>query len=609
MKNRVVIACIFAMVAGWAQSPPVASQSAPGSQTASSPAIVEIAASNDAKTTFSTRVNLVVVPVVVRDRKSRAIGTLTKEDFQLFDKGKLQTITRFSVEKAGEKAASEAQLEATAAANGADSSSGGSPNGPTVIPTRFIAYLFDDLHIAAGDLMQIRTAAIKHFSETLQPTDRVAIYTTSGVGMLDFTDDLVKMKEALDRIQPRVAADRSLDCPPVTAYQADLILNYHDGSALSAAATDAFACGQLLNISILPPGQAKILAENMAQASASHVLAENDQSSQQTLSVLSDLVRRMSVSPGQRSIVLLSPGFLVTTNYRYEESDVLDRAIRANVIINALDARGLYTFETGADGGGGAAQITGAAGAAQAAGVLVLAPPDVSRARFQRESAQADENVLAEVAEGTGGTFFHNNNDYGEGLRSTAAAPEFIYLLGFSPQNLKYDGSFHGVRVTLKPKDLNMQARRGYYAPKHAVSGEEQATQEIREAIFSREEVQEFGVALQTQFFKPTADTARLSVLTHIDIKNLRFQKADGVNNDNLTVVAGLFDRNGNMLSAIKKVVFMKLPEDTLAVRMGTGVAVKTNFDVQPGKYMLRVVVRDSEGEMMSARNGIVDIP
>jgi hypothetical protein len=36
---------------------------------------------------------------------------------------------------------------------------------------------------------------------------------------------------------------------------------------------------------------------------------------------------------------------------------------------------------------------------------------------------------------------------------------------------------------------------------------------------------------------------------------------------------------------------------------------VKTSFDTQPGKYLLRLVVRDSEGQMMAARNGIVEIP
>ncbi len=58
--------------------------------------------SHDAPATFSTKVNLVMVPVVVRDGKGKAIGTLQKEDFQLFDKGKPQVISRFSVEKAGE---------------------------------------------------------------------------------------------------------------------------------------------------------------------------------------------------------------------------------------------------------------------------------------------------------------------------------------------------------------------------------------------------------------------------------------------------------------------------------------------------------------------------
>src|ERR1700728_414390 len=58
--------------------------------------------SHDVPATFSTKVNLVMVPVVVRDANGKVIGTLRKEDFQLFDKGKPQVIARFAVEKAGE---------------------------------------------------------------------------------------------------------------------------------------------------------------------------------------------------------------------------------------------------------------------------------------------------------------------------------------------------------------------------------------------------------------------------------------------------------------------------------------------------------------------------
>jgi hypothetical protein len=174
---------------------------------------------------------------------------------------------------------------------------------------------------------------------------------------------------------------------------------------------------------------------------------------------------------------------------------------------------------------------------------------------------------------------------------------------------LKYDGSFHSVRVALKPKDLSMQARRGYYAPKHAVNEAEQAKQEIREAVFSREEMQEFPVEIQTQFFKPAADAAKLSILAHIDLKTLRFQKAAGLNHDTLTIVSSLFDRNGNILGATERAVAMHLKEDTFAARVATGINVKASFDVKPGKYVVRVVVRDSEGQMMSARNGVVEIP
>jgi VWFA-related protein len=548
-------------------------------------------------TTFSTRVNLVVVPVVVRDKRGKAIGNLTKEDFQLYDKGKLQSISRFSVEKAGEKAASEAaQLAETAKASGVDVSLG-----PAAIPTRFTAYLFDDMHISAGDLAQVRAATIKHLTATLHPTDRIAIYTTSGAGNLDFTDDPDKMLDTLKRISARSRQNSSTDCPPMTMYMADLIQNHNDSIALQAAIADTNICASL-NADpgsvgartaglVTPPGLSQQAAA-IAQAAVGRALAIGENEAQQTISVLRDVIRRMSSSPGQRGMVLISPGFLMTQTLRFDETELLDRAIRANITISTLDARGLYVLDGAADDPGGK-----------------FAKTSQLRESYMREAARVDEDVLAELAEGTGGTFVHNSNDFVDGLNRTAAAPEYIYHLGFSPQNLKYDGSFHAVKVSLKAKDLIMQARRGYYSPKHAADEAEQAKQEIREAIFSREEVQEFPVSIQTQFFKPTAETARLSILASIDMKLLKFQKSQGRNNDTLTIVSGLFDRNGNLLKSIQKTVEMRLKEETFELRMKTGLNVKTTFDVQPGKYVLRLVVRDSEGQMMSARNGIVDIP
>jgi VWFA-related protein len=578
------------------QSPPNPVAGAPGldlpptQSSAANKNAPEIASHDTAATgaTFSTRVNLVVAPVVVRDHKGHAIGTLTKEDFQLFDKGKPQVISRFTVEKAGEKAASEAaQLEATAAASGVEPSSGSA-----VIPTRFIAYLFDDVHISFGDLVQVRAATVKHLAEALKPTDRAGIFTTSGLGNLDFTDDRDQLLEALSKITPRTRANGGVDCPPMTLYMADLIFNHSDPTALNAAAQDAIMCANLITTG---PGAQGALeeAQSMARSAASRAIGLGEFELQQTLSVLKDVIRRMADSPGQRNLVLISPGFLITTTYRFDESDLMDRAVRANVVISTLDARGLYVPDLGLDGSHG--QFNSATA--------------IVKGRYQQQEDLASEDVLGELADGTGGTFFHNSNDYKEGLQRTAAAPEYVYLLGFSPQNLKYDGAFHNLKIVVKVKDVSSQARRGYYAPKHAVDEAEQAKQELHEALFSREELQEFPVTLQTQFFKPTPETARVSILAHIDIKLLHFQKAEGRNHDTLTIVSALFDRNGNLITGVQKTLEMRLKEETLQDRLAAGIAVKTSFDTQPGKYLLRLVVRDSEGQMMAARNGIVDIP
>ena len=246
------------------------------------------------------------------------------------------------------------------------------------------------------------------------------------------------------------------------------------------------------------------------------------------MGVIKELVRRMAAMPGQRTIILVSGGFVTLAEHSTEKTEIMDRAIRASVLINALDARGLYTDTP---------DIT-------RSGTNYLT--DMVLHQMERETNRAQSDVLAELAAGTGATLFQNNNDLDAGFARLASAPEYYYLLAFSPQNLKMDGSFHALKVTLKNmKDVNANARTGYYAPKHLENAIETAKREIEEALFSREEMSDIPVELHTQFFKSGENAARVSLVIKVDVKRLKFRKEADRNCNELTVVAGLFDRNG----------------------------------------------------------------
>ena len=74
-------------------------------------------------------------------------------------------------------------------------------------------------------------------------------------------------------------------------------------------------------------------------------------------------------------------------------------------------------------------------------------------------------------------------------------------------------------------------------------------------------------------------------------------------------MVTGIFDRDGNCLQGIKKTLELHLKDETLANRLAQGITIKNDFDIAPGTYLVRQVVRDSEGQMISATNAAVDIP
>ena len=99
-------------------------------------------------------------------------------------------------------------------------------------------------------------------------------------------------------------------------------------------------------------------------------------------------------------------------------------------------------------------------------------------------------------------------------------------------------------------------------------------------------------------------------MLAQIDLKGAEIPQGEtGGTTNNLTIVLGIFDRNGNFVTGVQKAVEMRLKDETLAARASPGITVRNTFDVKPGAYLIRLVVRDAEGQLMTAQNGAVDIP
>jgi len=369
---------------------------------------------------------------------------------------------------------------------------------------------------------------------------------------------------------------------------ADLIVNKSDVQALAVATEEALQCAFKGDTTMMAA------AQNLARAAADRMLVQGDNETQYAYRHLEDVVRRLANMPGQRVLVLVSPGF-ITTTLQSEASEMVDRATRANIVINTIDARGLYVPDVMGD--------------------IADPPKDTIRTAgykvsYRVAAQSAQEEVLAQLADGTGGKFFHNRNDVDEAMREAGAAPAFSYVLGFSPQNLKIDGRFHTLKVALTSKEkFEIQARHGYFAPRTITDPAEATKLEMQEALFSQEEIRDLPVELQTQFFKKDEAQARLAVLTHLDVKGIHFRKLLGRNNDELTIVTGIFDENGNFITGLSKVVEMNLLDTTYSRLSRSGFTVKTSFDVKPGTYLVRLVVRDAVGAQMAARNGAVVIP
>ena len=512
--------------------------------------------------TYNGQANLIPLRVLVRDSEGRAVRDLTKDDFRVFDNGKPRKITAFSVERYHPSTASSVAL-----------------------PERFVLFLFDDLDLDASELSQVREAATRQLGESPDAAVRVAVNSTSGRVSLAFTADRARAIEAIASLKPAVKTQRE-GCPPVSYSMADRIVNQHDNEALILLADEAVEqChlappnrpAEIADRSTQAPAIDRSFEVNYARTRAEQTIGKYEALAAALVGALESAIRQITVMPGEREIILVSPGFLLPSAGE-RLSGLIDGATRRRILISALDARGL----AGAAGSDVAARTSGQS-------------VDKRLLKYNADAFRQQADVLSELCAGTGGEFFHNNNDLAAGFHQLAGTPEVSYLLAFAPENLQADGKFHKLEVTLPDRNgVSIETRRGYYAP---VSTEAPADSELSNPLLSSEEVREIPVLLKARM-----EGGQLQVAARIDVETIRFQKKDGLNQADLKIWSGLFDSDGNYVTGRQGTMHLEGDDDRLAAARASGVGSQVNLDVKPGDYLLRFVVRGPDSRTFAIR-------
>jgi VWFA-related protein len=570
------------------------------------------AAAAEKKPPFQLKVNsnLVVMRVVVRDAEGKPVAGLQKEDFQVLDRGKEQSITQFDVETASPSPST--STSAPIAGQAGQSPAPGAPD-------NFLALYFDDLDTTDADMIYVRNAADRFLAANLQPKDRVAIFNSAKM-LSDFTTDPKQIHDALAKLRTSGRSTMRIhDCPDLSDYQALQITEqenpaYSDAwqKALEEAVTRCHMGGgggqaseadvpQQGASSSTPLGDSPLAIT--IRSMARNIVFQADIQARSNLLELERVVDYLSQMPGRRTLILVSPGFL-SESEQFSLDRLIDHALRSQVVISSLDPRGLALMVSG-----------------DVSQQYIFGHPGTAE-RLETQRELVATSVLADIAQSTGGEFFHNNNDLKAGFGALAGSPVY-YLLGFVPSALKEDGGFHALKVKLaeSKKGFNVQTRRGYFAPKNEAEAEAEAKREaaseieaqsqeqIREAMFAKTDSQQFQVGLGGKLSEAPGGMRELSIFTHLDAKPLHFQKEGNHNLNTVTFVFAVFDQKDDLVMAQQRVAHLSLLDGDLPGLFKDGVNASAKLDLKPGIYRIREVVTDSVDHHLTTHSTAIKIP
>ncbi|HVJ28368.1 MAG TPA: VWA domain-containing protein [Vicinamibacterales bacterium] len=481
--------------------------------------------------TFKSSTRLVQVSVVVQDGRRRPVTDLKPEDFEIFEDGKPQPVSVFALR-------GQAPSDAVAEGTGVFTNRLQSPTGGGVV-----AIVFDRLNTSFTEQTQAREHIVKYLGQ-VRPEDRVALFLLDENGMSilhDFSKDAGSLLRAMTRAQSTQSSTLAGAQLPPFADQMEANL-------------DAFARGNLANMNSF---YQRILAYT-------------------TIEALEDVAAYLQGFPGRKNLIWVSSGFpFGITNFgpggtsditlMSPETRRATRALNhADVSVYPVDARGLVgAFST---------------------------HPSARVQEFSTiYSVQGPIDGLRHVADWTGGRAFYNTNDLGSAINGAVKDSDLTYVLGYYPENQKWDDRFRQIKVKVKRGGLEVRHRSGYFAVPPDAPDNDTRQKAIVAALDSPLETTSLPITVTVE----PAGNGRVTLAIQLDRSAPSLVKENGLWVGSVDVAISQTLPSGKNAREADVTLPFSLSDEMRDRLLKEGLRLTRTVQLNPDAHQLRVVVRD----------------
>jgi len=272
----------------------------------------------------------------------------------------------------------------------------------------------------------------------------------------------------------------------------------------------------------------------------------------------------------------------------------INAAVRANLSIYSLDTRGLQAVSPLGDASTGSLRGTGGYNGA------------AIQNNFNANAAS--QETLTTLSVDTGGKAFLDNNDFAPAFAQIQRDTSAYYVIGFHSTNQARDGRFRKLTVKVNRPGVKLEYRPGYYAPadyKH--SGKQDREQELEDELASELPATDVALYLDAYYFRLDENRFYVPVSLIVPGSQIPFVKGGDRDKATLDVIGEVIDEAKRPIGHVRETV--KLAVDQQEQARQKNIQYSTSFNLPPGKYHLKFVVRENQDGHMGSFEADIVLP